>query len=167
MLTTTRYEGVFHAVPEQVAQVRAGVRECLAGCPAAGDAVLIISELAANSVLHSRSRGQHLTVRCEVFPDYIWLEVEDLGGPWHPRQRDGRPTAWMSSPHWPARTGEPSRPATGTGSPGQGWTSVVDAVFVVIIVILLAVLRREHRKVRELRAIVRKASKWLNLKRPV
>jgi hypothetical protein len=35
-------------------------------------------------------------------------------------------------------------------------------VAIVIIFILLAVLRRSHRKVRELRSSLRKATKWLN-----
>ena len=91
MITTTRYEGTFTGAPESAGRARRGVRECLAGCPAAADAVLIVSELAANAVLHSASRGRSFTVRCEVFRDYVWVEVEDLGGPWHCRQRDGRP----------------------------------------------------------------------------
>lgn len=88
--TVVRYEGMFRGEPGQVAQVRAGLREYLAGCPRSDDAVLIASELAANAVLHSRSAGQSFTVRAEVFRDYCWVEVEDLGGPWLCRQRDGR-----------------------------------------------------------------------------
>jgi serine/threonine-protein kinase RsbW len=80
--TVVRYEGMFRGEPGQVAQVRAGLREYLAGCPRSDDAVLIGSELAANAVLHSRSAGASFTVRAEVFRDYIWIEVEDLGGPW-------------------------------------------------------------------------------------
>ncbi|HEY3810494.1 MAG TPA: ATP-binding protein, partial [Acidimicrobiales bacterium] len=63
----------------------------LAGCPAADDAVLIASELAANAVTHSASAGEFFTVRCETHPDYVWIEVEDLGGPWQPAQPDDRP----------------------------------------------------------------------------
>jgi serine/threonine-protein kinase RsbW len=89
--TAVRYAGTFRGEPVQVAQVRAGMREYLTGCPRCDDAVLIASELAANAVLHSRSAGQSFTVRAEVFRDYIWVEVEDLGGPWLCRQRDDRP----------------------------------------------------------------------------
>jgi serine/threonine-protein kinase RsbW len=89
--TVVRYEGMFRGEPGQVAQVRAGLREYLAGCPRSDDAVLIASELAANAVLHSRSAGQSFTVRAEIFRDYCWIEVEDLGGPWLCRQRDDRP----------------------------------------------------------------------------
>jgi serine/threonine-protein kinase RsbW len=89
--TVVRYEGTFRGEPGQVAQVRAGLREYLAGCPRSDDAVLVASELAANAVLHSRSAGQSFTVRAEVFRDYCWVEVEDLGGPWLCRQRDDRP----------------------------------------------------------------------------
>jgi divalent metal cation (Fe/Co/Zn/Cd) transporter len=35
-------------------------------------------------------------------------------------------------------------------------------VAIIVIVLLLAVLRRSHRKVRELRSSLRKATKWLN-----
>jgi serine/threonine-protein kinase RsbW len=89
--TVVRYEGTFRGEPGQVAQVRAGLREYLAGCPRCDDAVLIASELAANAVLHSASRGASFTVRAEIFRDYAWVEVEDLGGPWLCRQRDDRP----------------------------------------------------------------------------
>ena len=63
----------------------------LAGCPAADDAILIMSELASNAVVHSASQGQFFTIRAERHPDYVWVEAEDLGGPWRCRQRDGRP----------------------------------------------------------------------------
>ncbi len=88
---TAWYQRTFHGRPDQVSQVRREIAAHLAGCPAAADAVLIASELAANSVTHSESTGEFFTVRCEAYPDYVWVECEDLGGPWHPRPKDDRP----------------------------------------------------------------------------
>ena len=88
---STWYQRTFHGRPDQVGQVRRDLARHLAGCPAADDAVLIASELAANSVMHSASGGEFFTVRCETHPGYVWIEVEDLGGPWQLAQPDGRP----------------------------------------------------------------------------
>ncbi len=74
-----------------MSQVCREIARHLGDCPSADDAVLIASELAANSVAHSASGGEFFTVRCEAYPDYVWIEVEDLGGPWQLRQPDGRP----------------------------------------------------------------------------
>ena len=71
--------------PEHVRQVRADARGLLAGCPAADEVILCLSELAANAVLHSDSRrpGGTFTVRIESCPGvHIRIEVEDDGGPW-------------------------------------------------------------------------------------
>jgi anti-sigma regulatory factor (Ser/Thr protein kinase) len=71
--------------PDHVRQARADVRDLLAGCPAADDVILCLSELAANAVLHSNSRrpGGTFTVRIGSRPGaYLRLEVEDDGGPW-------------------------------------------------------------------------------------
>jgi anti-sigma regulatory factor (Ser/Thr protein kinase) len=87
----TWYQRTFHGRADQVARVRREIAAHLDGCPAVDDAVLIVSELAANAVTHSASQGEFFTVRCEVYPDYVWVEVEDLGGPWHCRPSDGRP----------------------------------------------------------------------------
>jgi anti-sigma regulatory factor (Ser/Thr protein kinase) len=76
---------------DQVHRVRQAVARYLAGCPAADEAVLIVSELAANAIVHSASRGALFTVRAELHADYVWVEAEDLGGPWHCRPPDGRP----------------------------------------------------------------------------
>ncbi len=89
--TITRFTGTYTGAPESAGRVRAGLRQFLAGCPRADDAVLIASELAANAVLHSASRGESFTVRAEVGRDYLHLEVKDPGGPWLCRQQDGRP----------------------------------------------------------------------------
>ena len=85
---TTRYQRTFHGRADQVGRVRRDLARHLAGCPAADDAVLIASELAANSVLHSASAGEFFTVRCQAYPGYVQIEVEDLGGPWRPGQPD-------------------------------------------------------------------------------
>ena len=86
----TRYQRTFHGRADQVSQVRADITAYLGGRPAA-DAVLIASELAANAVVHSASAGEFFTVRCERHAGYVWLEVEDLGGPWHPEAAPDHP----------------------------------------------------------------------------
>jgi hypothetical protein len=63
----------------------------MAGCPAADDMTLIVSELASNAVVHSASRGQFFTVRAELDLGHVRVEVEDLGGSWRGRHSDGRP----------------------------------------------------------------------------
>jgi anti-sigma regulatory factor (Ser/Thr protein kinase) len=87
--------GVFPARPDQVREARKLISAALEGCPAAGDAILCISELAANSCLHSASgkAGGTFTVRTEIHEgDYVWIEVEDNGGPWDQHIRpDSRP----------------------------------------------------------------------------
>jgi hypothetical protein len=87
----TSYQRTFHGRADQIGQVRRDIATHLAGHPAADDAVLIASELATNSVLHSASAGEFFTVRCQAYPGYVQIEVEDLGGPWHGGQSDGRP----------------------------------------------------------------------------
>ena len=89
--TITSYAGTYLGQADQVREVRRAVARHLTDCPAADDATLIVSELAANAILHSASRGQFFTVRAEVFPGYVWVEAEDLGGPWQRRQPDDRP----------------------------------------------------------------------------
>jgi anti-sigma regulatory factor (Ser/Thr protein kinase) len=58
----------------------------------ADEVILCASELAANAVLHSHSRlpGGTFTIRVRVNPgDHAQIEVEDNGGPWTARMRDG------------------------------------------------------------------------------
>ena len=85
----------FPAHPAQVREARKFLRAALEGCPAADDAVLCVSELAANSSLHSASGKADgtFTVRAEVHEgDYVWIEVEDNGGPCNQHAHpDGRP----------------------------------------------------------------------------
>ena len=87
----TRFTVTYPGRPDQVQRARRELARHLAGCQAKDDAVLIVSELASNAVLHSASRGEFFTVRAELHPDYVWVEAEDLGGPWRSRQRDDRP----------------------------------------------------------------------------
>lgn len=89
------YEGTFPGYTDQARTVRGALAGWLAleDCPAAvtDNAEVIASELAANAVLHSASRGASFTVRCEVGSGYVRIEVEDLGGPWRARRPDDRP----------------------------------------------------------------------------
>ena len=87
----TRNTATYPGRADQVHHVRRAIASYLAECPAADDAVLIASELASNAILFSRSRTEYFTVRAELHPDHIRIEVEDLGGPWRRRQPDGRP----------------------------------------------------------------------------
>jgi hypothetical protein len=88
-----RHTGTFTAEPAQVRRARAALAGWLGDGPLACDAILIGSELAANSVLRSASReGGTFTLRAEVRADCLLLEVEDAGGPWDARpHEDGRP----------------------------------------------------------------------------
>jgi anti-sigma regulatory factor (Ser/Thr protein kinase) len=89
--TITSYAGTYPGQADQLREVRRAVARHLAGCPAVDDATLIASELAANAIVHSHSRGQFFTIRAEQYPGYVWIEAEDLGGPWRRSQRDHRP----------------------------------------------------------------------------
>jgi hypothetical protein len=88
-------EQVLPARPDQVRKARAFIASVLAGCPVADDAILCVSELAANSCLHSASgkAGGTFTVRAEIHRgSYVWIEVEDSGGSWNQHAHpDGRP----------------------------------------------------------------------------
>jgi serine/threonine-protein kinase RsbW len=86
----TRHTATYPGRADQLHHVRRAVASHLAGCAVAADAALIASELAANAVLHSRSRTAHFTVRTELHPDHVRIEAEDLGGPWRRRRSDDR-----------------------------------------------------------------------------
>ena len=89
--SATWYQRTFHGRADQVARVRREIAAYLDGCPAVTDAILIASELAANSVTHSASAGAFFTIRAEAHPGHVRIECEDLGGEWHPRPADDRP----------------------------------------------------------------------------
>lgn len=88
--TATTYKGTFRGRAEEVARVRREVAGYLGDCPASDDMVLIADELAANCVLHSRSRGEFFRVRCELSDGSARIEVEDMGAPWRRRKDDDR-----------------------------------------------------------------------------
>ena len=60
--------------------------------------------------MHSASRGEFFTVRCEQRTGYIWIEVEDLGGPWQDKPPGDRPhgldiiSALAGPENWGAET---------------------------------------------------------------
>jgi anti-sigma regulatory factor (Ser/Thr protein kinase) len=87
----TRYQRTYSGQADQVTQVRHEIAAYLDNCPAADDLILIADELAANAILHTRSRGSTFTVRCQLSAGTARIEVEDLGGPWRPRQPGDRP----------------------------------------------------------------------------
>jgi len=89
-VAATCYTDIYPGRADHLHHVRRALARHLAGCPAASDAILVLSELAANAIVHSTSRGQFFTVRAELYPNYVWVEVEDLGGPWRRGEPDGR-----------------------------------------------------------------------------
>ena len=62
--TAPAYTSTFRGRAEETARVRREIADYLNNCPAADDMILIASELAANGILHSRSRGNSFRVRC-------------------------------------------------------------------------------------------------------
>ena len=94
---TCRHTGTYPAEPRQVGLARAALAGWLGGCPQADEAILIASEFATNSVLHSASRhGGAFTLRAEVGQDRVRIEVEDGGGPCP--TGDGRRTSGAGCP---------------------------------------------------------------------
>ena len=89
--TAMTYNGTFHGRAEELSRVRREVAGYLAGCPVSDDLVLIADELAANCILHTRSRGESFRLRCELSPESVRIEVQDMGGPWRTRGEDDRP----------------------------------------------------------------------------
>jgi hypothetical protein len=87
---------MFRAVPGQMRAVRDFVRLALAGHPATDDAVVVASELAANSVAHSGSRraGGMFTVHVVTLgADAVGLALTELRGDNFPEVREANPDA--------------------------------------------------------------------------
>jgi anti-sigma regulatory factor (Ser/Thr protein kinase) len=83
----------FPATADQVREARRFLAEILGDWPHAGDALVCLSELASNSVLHSKSRrpGGRFIVRASLNLGMLRVDVEDEGGPWHHRHdQDGQ-----------------------------------------------------------------------------
>ena len=78
------YSRAFRATPAQVREARRFLARVLGNCPLALDALACLSELAANSVLHSNSRrpGGRFIVRASLHQAGLRVEVEDDGGSW-------------------------------------------------------------------------------------
>lgn len=77
--------------PDQVRVARQVVRQHLADHPAAVDAVVVASELAANSVTHSASRldsGRFLIRAAALDGCHAVVAVTDQGGPFAPQTTD-------------------------------------------------------------------------------
>ena len=87
----TRYQATFIGRAEEASRVRREIASYLGTCPVTADMVLIASELAANSILHTRSGDASFQVRCELTPGTARIEVQDMGGPWRHRTPDDRP----------------------------------------------------------------------------
>ncbi len=109
----------FPGTADQVGQARRFLAGLLGDCPGAGDAVLCLSELAANAVRHSRSArpGGLFTVRVSRAGRWLRVGVTDEGGPWAPRAAgdgDGRGLLIVRSIAGGVRIGDP-----GIDSPGR------------------------------------------------
>jgi len=75
----------FPATPVQAPEARLFLATILGDQPVAADALLCLSELATNAIVHSRSRepGGSFTVRAQLDSHRLRVEVCDQGGPWH------------------------------------------------------------------------------------
>jgi hypothetical protein len=79
------WEQAFAGTPDQLRLVRAVIGRLLAGCPMADDVVLLMSELAANAVRHSRSGrdgGTFAARLLDVPGQYVLGEIMDGGSDW-------------------------------------------------------------------------------------
>jgi anti-sigma regulatory factor (Ser/Thr protein kinase) len=83
---TPRWSATIPATPDQVSRARHQLAAFLNGSPVAEDALLCLSELVTNAILHSHSArpGGVLTVTAILTPGRLRVEVQDDGGPWQP-----------------------------------------------------------------------------------
>ena len=74
----------FPGNPARAREARRFLAAILDHNPVAEDAVLCLSELAANAAIHSRSGqpGGQFSVRAELGGGLLRVEVRDQGGPW-------------------------------------------------------------------------------------
>jgi anti-sigma regulatory factor (Ser/Thr protein kinase) len=80
----------FPATASQITRARQFLASFLADSPLAPDAVLCLSEVASNSVIHSNSRseGGNFTISVLRYDDgHFRVEVEDQGGAWIERTK--------------------------------------------------------------------------------
>ena len=75
---TRQWQGTYSARPRHVRDARHAAGQFLVGGARVDETLLICSELATNSVLHSRSKDDgKFILRVVVHADYIWIECED------------------------------------------------------------------------------------------
>ncbi|MGH3328821.1 MAG: ATP-binding protein [Streptomycetales bacterium] len=74
------WQRTFPGTPASVGEARRWLAELLEGLPAA-DAILVLSELASNTLRHTASRERGFAVAVEVRLRTVRLEVTDHGGP--------------------------------------------------------------------------------------
>ena len=119
---TRRHTGTYPAEPRQIGVARAALARWLGGGPQADEAILVASEFATNSVLHSASRhGGAFTLRAEVSQDRSGSRWRTPGG----RGVTGRATTGgrTDSMSWRRSPGRGTGASTGTtagASPGPG-----------------------------------------------
>lgn len=93
----------FPATARHARDARHFLAGILDGHPATSDAIVCLSELVTNAVLHSASAGPGGTYRLRAVlgPQTVHVEVEDDGGPWqpasHPDSQGGRGLAIVST----------------------------------------------------------------------
>lgn len=116
----TTWSREFPAVPAQVREARRLLATILDGRTNGDDALLCLSELVTNSIVHSNSRqpGGEITVRVQLHGPQLRVEVTDQGGHWTARPLDpaglhGRGLVILSrlADAWGR-----------TGNPTVGWT---------------------------------------------